>query len=123
MKAQTRDTANGTDYKTVEGKLPLQDIDPIAIRTLGEVLQYGIDKYGMENRTSYKHGIKETYIGALMRHLLAYQEGEEIDPESGLSHLKHLFFNAYVLIYLDKIEKIGYNDINKLQEVTNDYPL
>ena len=106
MKATTRDGALGTDYKTVEGKLPLQDVDPVAIKTLGEVLAYGIKKYGEENKTSYKHGIMETYIGALLRHLVAVQEGENIDPESGLSHLKHLFFNAYVLVYLE-------NEMNK----------
>ena len=95
------------DYKHVEGKLPLQDIHPSALRTLGEVLKYGIEKYGHSNRTSYKHGVIETYIGALLRHLIAYQEGELIDPESGISHLKHLFFNAYVLVYLEYIEKYG----------------
>ena len=81
--------------------MPLDMIEPIALKTLGEVLKYGLDKYGWENGTSYQHGEINTYIGALLRHLIAYQEGEIIDPESKISHLKHLFFNAYALIYLE----------------------
>lgn len=96
------------DYKDVNGKLPLHLIDPIALRTLGEVLQYGLNKYGIENSTSYQHGKMETYIAAMLRHLLAYQEGEIIDPESKLPHLHHLFFNAYVLIYIMKRDKTIY---------------
>lgn len=91
------------DYKDVSNKLPLQDIDYIALKTLGEVLGYGIEKYGYNNRKSYQHGEIDTYIGALLRHLIAYQEGEIIDKESGISHLKHLFFNAYVLVYLERL--------------------
>ncbi len=95
------------DYKDVNGKLPLHLIDPVALRTLGEVLQYGLNKYGIENSTSYQHGEMETYIAALLRHLLAYQEGEIIDVESKLPHLHHLFFNAYVLIYIMKRDNEG----------------
>ena len=95
------------DYKDVRGKLPLQDIHPSALKALGEVLAYGIEKYGEENKISYTYGEEKTYIGALLRHLIAHQEGEYLDPESGISHLKHLFFNAYVLIYLDYNAKLN----------------
>jgi hypothetical protein len=90
------------DYKDLNGKLPLQDIDPIALTTLGEVMAYGIKKYGSENRGSYKNGNIDVYVGALLRHLTAYQSGEEVDAESGMSHFSHLFFNAYALVYLSK---------------------
>ncbi len=90
------------DYKDVNGKLPMELIEPVALETLAEVLKYGLDKYGHENGTSYQHGEIDTYIGSLMRHLTAYMRDEHLDPESGISHLKHLFFNAYVLIYLDE---------------------
>jgi len=76
------------------------------METLGQVLKYGLDKYGWENKTSYQHGEIDTYIGALLRHLVDFQKGEHIDPESGMSHLKHLFFNAYVLVYLESKGKV-----------------
>jgi hypothetical protein len=99
------------DYKDVSGKLPLQLIEPIALETLGRVLQYGLDKYGVENSCSYQHGEIPTYIGAMLRHLVKYQQGEEIDPESNLPHLEHVFFNTYAIIYL--------NDKNKKERVPN----
>ena len=104
------------DYKDIKGKAPMEMIEPIALKTLGEVLKYGLDKYGWENGTSYQYGEIKTYVGALLRHLVAYQSGEEIDPESGISHLKHLFFNAYALIYLENLGKKYNNEIKKENE-------
>lgn len=92
---------NNKDYKDITGKLPLQLVDPIALSTLGKVLQYGIEKYGEENKCSYQNGEIDTYIGAMLRHLVKYQEGELQDPESNLEHLEHMFFNAYAIIYLN----------------------
>lgn len=97
----------GIDYKDIKGKLPMQDIHPIAMKSLAEVLRYGIEKYGEKNKVSYKYGVKDTYIGALLRHLNEYQLGEINDKDSGLSHLKHLLFNAYVLVYLEYLEEGG----------------
>ena len=42
-------------------------------------------------------------VGAMQRHLLAYQDGEKIDPESGLSHLYHASFGLMVLDYFDRV--------------------
>lgn len=33
-------------------------------------------------------------VNCLLRHLLAWQEGEERDPESGQLHLAHVVWNA-----------------------------
>jgi hypothetical protein len=37
-----------------------------------------------------------------MRHLVAYQSGEEIDPESGKSHLAHAQCCLIFLAWVDK---------------------
>ena len=94
-------TEDTKDYKDTTGKLPLQLVDPIALSTLGKVIQYGIEKYGEENKCSYQNGEISTYIGAMLRHLVKYQEGELVDPESNMEHLEHMFFNAYAIIYLN----------------------
>lgn len=39
---------------------------------------------------------------ALMRHLLAWHNGEKKDPESGLSHLSHVVANAIMLRETEK---------------------
>jgi Domain of unknown function (DUF5664) len=49
---------------------------------------FGAQKYG---RYNYKLGGFEWHrlIAAALRHITAYNEGEDKDPESGLSHLDH----------------------------------
>lgn len=46
-------------------------------------------KYGPRNyRTA---GVNATtYVGAIMRHLSSWNDGEDLDPESGLSHIAHV---------------------------------
>ena len=89
------------DIKQYESKLPLEKIDPIALETLGKLQQYGANKYKDTGGMSWKYGKADTYIGALLRHLIAHQKGEIIDPESNLTHIEHLFFNAYILLWLE----------------------
>jgi hypothetical protein len=55
---------------------------------ISEVLGFGAEKYAAHN---WRGGFEQSrLIGAAMRHLLAYNDGEDTDPESGLSHLAHL---------------------------------
>jgi hypothetical protein len=54
-----------------------------------KVLQHGADKYGARNYRDTKINAT-TYVSAIMRHLLAWNDGEDLDPESGLSHIAHV---------------------------------
>ena len=50
-------------------------------------LMFGEKKYSRHN---YKTGFKNTRLtAAALRHIMAYQDGEDNDPESGISHLAH----------------------------------
>lgn len=50
-------------------------------------LMFGEKKYSRHN---YKTGFKNTRLtAAALRHIMAYQDGEDNDPESGLPHLAH----------------------------------
>ena len=40
---------------------------------------------------------KTRYTNALMRHTVAFKEGELLDPVTGQSHLFHIAVNAYYL--------------------------
>jgi Domain of unknown function (DUF5664) len=63
-------------------------LDPKALQGLAEVLTFGAQKYAANN---WRNGIEYSrLIAALMRHLNAIQDGEDIDPESGLPHIDHL---------------------------------
>jgi hypothetical protein len=69
-----------------------------ALFDVGAVLQCGADKYGPFNwRETPVAG--SVYFNAALRHLAQWFEGEDIDPESGRSHLAHVA--AGMLIVLD----------------------
>jgi len=54
---------------------------------VANVLGMGARKYSAHNwRSGFQHG---RLYAAAMRHLLAYNDGEDIDPESGLHHIDH----------------------------------
>lgn len=88
-----------------QGKLMLNLLPPEAIRAMGEVMTYGAVKYGPDQW----RGVEiERYEAALLRHLLAFKEGQKTDPESGLHHLKHMLTNAAFMVALageNKCEK------------------
>lgn len=68
-----------------------------AVPLLGwsRVLAYGADKYDEHNyRKGYKWSLS---FAALMRHLWAFWNGEDTDPESGLPHLDHAMFHVGAL--------------------------
>ena len=82
------------------GKLRLDLVTPEMHRALGEVLTFGAGKYGDRN---WELGFEaERLYAAAQRHLLAWREGEEHDPESGMPHLHHAFCNLGMMVTLAK---------------------
>jgi hypothetical protein len=73
-------------------------VPPAALVQIAKVMELGAKKYGAFNWRSNKvRGM--VYISAALRHLLSYEDGEEIDPESGQSHIAHAA--ACMMILLD----------------------
>lgn len=91
---------NTEGFKHDTGKLRLDLIPPEVIRSLGEVLTYGANKYDDRN---WELGISEDRLyAALQRHLLAWREGEAKDKESGLSSLAHALCNLAMLVTFER---------------------
>ena len=93
--------------KDDKGKTKLSLIEPAFIVGLGDVLTFGAKKYGVNN---WKNATKEDvnrYKDALLRHILAYLDGEKRDKETNLSHLYHATCN---LMFLDYLERKGVKD-------------
>lgn len=88
-----------TDPKGEAGKLkcPLHLLSPIAMAQIAWVLALGAIKYGPWNWRGNKVEAM-TYVGAIMRHLGAWVSGEDIDPESGRSHLAHIAAGCNILL-------------------------
>ena len=91
---------NGKKFDT--GKMRLDLLPPEAIRALGAVLTYGAEKYGPNNWRGVE---AERYEAALLRHWLAWRQGEDLDIESGLPHLWHVLCNAAFLVALEEGKK------------------
>jgi hypothetical protein len=67
---------------------------------IADVMTYGAKKYSDHN---YTNGLDYTrLIDAAHRHLLAFQSGEDMDPESGKSHLLHCMATLGMLYYHTK---------------------
>lgn len=80
-----------------EGKPELSYIltFPNALRGFARVCMYGAGKY---DRGNYLKGAPlSQYMDCALRHLTAWNEGEEKDPESECDHLAHFLWNALCL--------------------------
>lgn len=84
------------EAKADSGKLELTLVNPALIKEVAKVRMYGTKKYG--DSENWRKVEPRRYINALYRHLIAYVEGEEIDSESGLSHLAHMACNISFLL-------------------------
>lgn len=73
----------------------------VGLEAVAEVLTFGAKKYAEDSWKTVPNAIKR-YENALGRHFLAFNKGEEFDPETGLPHLAHIATNALFLIELRK---------------------
>jgi hypothetical protein len=82
------------------GKLPIHLVPPSAILAMAEVLEMGAKKYAERN---WEKGMSYSRCyNSAMRHLLAWHDGQDLDPESNLNHLKHVLTNiAFLIEYLN----------------------
>lgn len=94
-------TIQKTGVKHDEHKNRLDLIEPEFIEGVGEVLTFGAEKYE-PNSWQDVEDAENRYYAALFRHLMAYRKGEKKDPESGLSHLKHIACNAMFLLHFEE---------------------
>jgi hypothetical protein len=64
------------------------------------VVAHGAAKYGHDNWRNAEPDEAERYVDAAARHIIAYFEGEKIDPDSGNPHLWHAMCSlAFYLEY------------------------
>lgn len=70
-------------------------VDPLAREELGKVAGFGARKY---ERGNYLKGYDWSLcIDAMHRHMLAFEAGEDRDPESGLLHVAHAAWHGLAL--------------------------
>lgn len=80
-----------------EGKAPLEYLVTSVWPEDAVVHKHGADKYGRLN-WRVDPILYSTYKAAMLRHMVAFfDKGEDIDPDSGVSHLAHIRACAAVL--------------------------
>lgn len=77
-------------------KIPLDLIPPRVMKEVALAMKEGADKYGRYNYRTV-NVLYSTYYASTMRHLSDWFEGEDIDPDSGLSHVTKAIAGLLVL--------------------------
>lgn len=76
-----------TATKADSGKPPMDLLDTHWLEETAKVLGFGARKYA---RNQWRKGLAQSrLIAAALRHITAYNGGEDVDSESGLSHIAH----------------------------------
>jgi hypothetical protein len=93
----------GSAMKFDTDKLPLNLLSTEAMNQTAAVLKFGAQKYAEHN---WRAGFAWSRpLAAAMRHLTAFNDGEDCDPESGLSHLAHAACCIMFLLEFEKTHK------------------
>ena len=79
--------------------LPLEDVEDIV-----RVYTAGAKKYGPDQWQNLPDGIRR-YKAALLRHLVEFDKGNEIDEETGCHHLAQVAWNAIAMLHISKQQK------------------
>ena len=90
------------------GKPMMGLLPPKALRAIADIFTYGAAKYANHN---YKHGDGlnwDRVYDACLRHLNAWNDGEDNDQETGKSHLYHA--GCCIMMLIDLVDSgIGHD--------------
>ena len=93
-------TEKGSGARFNGGKPDYSLIPLTTMEDEARVWMYGKQKYAAWN---WAKGMPWSVpLACLMRHMAAWQRGEEVDPESGLPHLAHAMCNLRMLTLYSK---------------------
>ncbi len=112
--------SNDGGKKFDAGKVRLELLPSRALREVARVLTFGAKKYGDWN---WAKGMKWSRLyGATQRHLTAWVDGEDNDPETGISHLAHAACSMlFLLVY--QARGLGTDDRHKFEPLDVDKPI
>lgn len=80
-----------------QGKPQWSLVDFEALMPLIYVLEFGAKKYSRDNWKKYMPA--NEIQDSMMRHMIAMNSGEIVDPESGYPHIGHIMANAMFYSY------------------------
>ena len=93
---ETRITNEATGGQKGKKLCQIGALDPVALIEVGRVAGMGANKYAAHNfLKGYDWSLS---FNAMMRHAMLFWAGEDVDPESGLSHMAHVAWQAMALV-------------------------
>lgn len=96
-----------------EGKAKWSLVDWESLEPMVRVLEFGAQKYAPNN---WQKGLKVTEtMESCLRHIFSFLKGEDIDSESGISHLGHAEANIHFVIWMLK-HRPDMDDRNKKED-------
>lgn len=98
-KDSKHDTCTQVSYavKKDDGKYDPTMLSLEMLETVSRVRTFGAKKY---SRNNWKKGFKITRsLAAALRHIYSYLNGEDNDPESGITHLGHAICSLEHALY------------------------
>lgn len=88
-------------HKADAGKLPWHLVPLAALEEVVRIYEFGLRKYGL-NTWQLVENPQDRYWSAIVRHLVAWKQGEQRDSESGLHHLAHAAWGCLALMWFDR---------------------
>ena len=84
-------------------KIRTELLPPFALEKIADIFGYGAKKYASWN---WSGGLAYSRLyGGILRHLFAWYRGENVDPETGKSHLYHAGCGIMMLIETEEYRK------------------
>lgn len=80
-----------------DGLKPDLSLNPrVALEAMAQAFMVGEKKYG---RNNYRRGMENhRLVAAALRHIMAFNEGEDLDPEYNTPHLGHALASLAMLL-------------------------
>src|SRR5688572_29793649 len=104
----TKKDTNPKDAVGVQ-KPPMSTVPSPVLMEVGLAMLEGALKYGRHNYRDA--GVRSSvYYDATMRHMMRWFEGEDIDPDSGLSHITKAIASLVVLRDAQMQGKVAFDD-------------
>lgn len=99
-------TSKAKRYNAGKPKMSMVPLD--VIREVAKVFTYGELKYDRDN---WKNGFEwSSILDSALRHVTAWQSGEDIDLESGLNHISMAITNLIMLQWYILHPNLGKDD-------------
>ena len=103
-------TSEGLKYDSQKPKMNL--LPPKAIVEISKVLTFGAEKYDAENWRKLDD-LQNRYTAGALRHIFAHMDGEDLDPETNLSHLAHAMCCLLFKLEIELEERIKEEELRE----------